>query len=369
MALIPSFNMYDVVTKRNMLIIYNAILRIIPIPAQEGNAGLFLYTDGTDLSWAAAGVGSGITTLNTLTALSQSFATGTSGTDFNISSVTATHTFNLPTASATNRGALSTTDWSTFNGKQDAISLTTIGTSGAATFIANVLNIPQYSGGSSFITSILDTTTIDLDVTLGVLTANFINVAGYITLGSLSAVAPITYNNTTGVISTSMSTNKLIGRGTAATGVMEEITLGTNLSFSGTTLNATGGSNAGSISITISGFGGVISIGQVGGFLTIPFNGTITGWIISSVDSTGAALSGSCVIGTYKDTYANFPPTSGDEIFTDKPTLTAQSKNTNLAPAFIGAGATVTSGDMIGFYVISCTTCVLINVTLLITKS
>jgi hypothetical protein len=47
----------------------------------------------------------------------QSFATGTSGTDFAISSATATHTFNLPTASAANRGALSSTDWSTFNNK------------------------------------------------------------------------------------------------------------------------------------------------------------------------------------------------------------------------------------------------------------
>lgn len=42
-------------------------------------------------------------------------------------------------------------------------------------------------------------------------------------------------------LTTSMSTNKLIGRGTAGTGVMEEITLGTNLSLTGTTLNATGG--------------------------------------------------------------------------------------------------------------------------------
>lgn len=44
----------------------------------------------------------------------------------------------------------------------------------------------------------------------------------------------------TKTVSTSMNTNKLIGRGTAGTGVFEEITLGTGLSLSGTTLNALG---------------------------------------------------------------------------------------------------------------------------------
>jgi hypothetical protein len=63
----------------------------------------------------------GLTALNGLTTQVQSFATGTSGTDFGISSATSTHTFNLPTASAANRGALSSTDWTTFNGKQDAL--------------------------------------------------------------------------------------------------------------------------------------------------------------------------------------------------------------------------------------------------------
>jgi hypothetical protein len=38
-----------------------------------------------------------------------------------------------------------------------------------------------------------------------------------------------------------MATARLLGRSTASSGAIEEITLGTNLSFSGTTLNATGG--------------------------------------------------------------------------------------------------------------------------------
>jgi hypothetical protein len=61
-------------------------------------------------------------------------------------------------------------------------------------------------------------------------------------VSSVTATPPITSSGgSTPIISTSMATNKLIGRGTAATGPMEEITLGTNLSLSGTTLNATGG--------------------------------------------------------------------------------------------------------------------------------
>lgn len=40
-----------------------------------------------------------------------------------------------------------------------------------------------------------------------------------------------------------MNTNKLLGRGTAGAGVIEEITLGTNLTLTGTTLNATSSSS------------------------------------------------------------------------------------------------------------------------------
>jgi len=77
-----------------------------------------LHTENSHLGQVITTFSTGLTALNGLTAQVQNFATGTTGTDFGISSATSTHTFNLPTASAANRGALSSTDWTTFNGKQ-----------------------------------------------------------------------------------------------------------------------------------------------------------------------------------------------------------------------------------------------------------
>jgi len=83
-----------------------------------------MHTENSHLSQIITTFSTGLTALNGLTTQVQSFATGTNGTDFGISSATSTHTFNLPTASATNRGALSSTDWTTFNGKFNLPSLT-----------------------------------------------------------------------------------------------------------------------------------------------------------------------------------------------------------------------------------------------------
>ena len=105
------------------------------------------HTQDSHLCQIITTFSSGLSSINGLTEQTQYLAVGTSGTDFAINSATDTHTFNLPTASATNRGALSSANWSTFNGKQNQITLTTTG-SGAATFIADTLNIPIASGGS-----------------------------------------------------------------------------------------------------------------------------------------------------------------------------------------------------------------------------
>jgi hypothetical protein len=57
-------------------------------------------------------------------------------------------------------------------------------------------------------------------------------------VADVTATAPLTSSGGPNPdISTSMSTDKLIGRGTAGTGVMEEITLGTGLDLAATTLN------------------------------------------------------------------------------------------------------------------------------------
>jgi hypothetical protein len=76
-----------------------------------------LHTEDNNLCQIITTFSTGINALNGLTAQVQYLATGTTGSDFNINSLNDTHTFNLPTASASVRGALSTSDWTTFNNK------------------------------------------------------------------------------------------------------------------------------------------------------------------------------------------------------------------------------------------------------------
>lgn len=153
---------------------------------------------------------------------------GTTGTDLSSSVATGTTTpvitLNVPTASAANRGALSAADWSTFNGKQAAISLTTTGSSGAATFATNTLNIPNYTlaglggqasstnltslSGLSFVsTSFVKMTaagTFALDTNTYYLSSN---PNGYTNnTGTVTSVSVTTANGVSGSVATSTTT-------------------------------------------------------------------------------------------------------------------------------------------------------------------
>lgn len=76
----------------------------------SGSPTNFLSTDssGNLISNPVSLLTGGIADLNGLTDATQTFATGTSGTDFNISSASGTHTFNIPSASFTARGLVTT---------------------------------------------------------------------------------------------------------------------------------------------------------------------------------------------------------------------------------------------------------------------
>ena len=106
------------------------------LPVADGSANQVLYTNGSaGLAWTTIASVSAITTLNSLTASTQTFATGTSGSDFNISSGTSTHTFNIPYAGSGATGLITTQAQTlagskTFSG-QTIISDTTVSSSTA----------------------------------------------------------------------------------------------------------------------------------------------------------------------------------------------------------------------------------------------
>jgi hypothetical protein len=114
----------------------------IRIYVNNSSRTITLHTENSHLCQVITTFTTGLTALNGLTEQVQNLAVGTSGTDFAISSASSTHTFNLPTASASNRGALSSADWTAFNGKMTN-PMTTGGdiiyggSSGAPTRLAN----------------------------------------------------------------------------------------------------------------------------------------------------------------------------------------------------------------------------------------
>jgi hypothetical protein len=108
------------VPQTTLLVTDRLALRVYIVNSVGGRT-ITMHTQDSHLCQVITNFAGGISALNGLTANTQYLAVGMGGTDFAISSTTATHTFNLPTASAANRGALSTADFTTFAAKQDAL--------------------------------------------------------------------------------------------------------------------------------------------------------------------------------------------------------------------------------------------------------
>jgi hypothetical protein len=177
----------------------------------------------------------GITSLNALTALTQTFATGTAGSDFNVSSSGTVHTFNLPVVTASVPGKLSAADWTIFNAKIGSLNGLTTATQTLA--IGSSGTSPSWSSSGS-------THTLNLPL------------ASAINTGILSAADWITFNSKQNSLSGGSALQYVRGDGTYATLNTSVVPEGSNLYYTDARARA---AFSGSSPIAVSA-GGVVSI-------------------------------------------------------------------------------------------------------------
>jgi len=212
-----------------------------------------LHTEDNNLCQVITTFSTGLNALNGLTAQVQYLATGTSGTDFNISSLTDTHTFNIPSSSGSNRGLLTSADWTTFNSKVTSVSgtapvVSSGGTTPAISMAKATTSVDGYLSATDFttfnnkgtVTSVsaltLGTTGTDLSssvangTTTPVITLN-VPTASATNRGALSSADWTTFNSKAAPF-TYTSTYIPFGQGTTTPNQSA------NLTFDGTSLTA-----------------------------------------------------------------------------------------------------------------------------------
>jgi hypothetical protein len=203
---------------------------------------------------------------------------GTTGTDLSSTVATGTTTpvitLNVPTASATNRGALSAADWTTFNSKGSGTVTSVTGTS------------PVVSSGGATPAISLAASYGDTQNPFASKTANFVLAAPNGTAGAptfraiVAADIPTLNQNTTGTASNVTGIVAVANGGTGT--ATPSLVAGTNVTITGSfpnqTINATGGGGSGtvtSVAATVPSFLSVTgSPITTSGTLAIAYSGT-----------------------------------------------------------------------------------------------
>lgn len=215
-----------------------------------GSTGYTISAHLLDDTLSMSGQSDNITSLNGLVAATQTFVAGTAGSDFAVSSSGSVHTFNLPTASTTRRGALSSADFTTFSNKLTSLNALTatvqalaIGTSGSSpnwssATATHTLNIPYASNSAAGILSALQYQSFSSkepaipagnslqywrgDKVFATLNTAIVPESGnlYFTntraRAALSATAPVTFDSGTGIIAAQQASAAQSGYITAA---------------------------------------------------------------------------------------------------------------------------------------------------------
>jgi hypothetical protein len=166
------------------------------LAASAPASGVVTLSWEDDQTGAPAG---GITQLNGLSAATQSFATGTSGTDFAISSVTSTHTFNLPDASSSARGVISTGIQTIAGAKTFSSALSITDATVATSTSTGALKV---SGGAGIAGSLYTGTGFSSSVSGVVLANNTVSASTYnkVTITAPTSSATLTLSNGSSLI-------------------------------------------------------------------------------------------------------------------------------------------------------------------------
>lgn len=217
------------VTESGNLYFTDARAIAAPLTGYVSGAGTVSATDSIlqaiqKLNGNIGALVTGVSSVNSLGG-ALTIAAGTSGTDFAVSALGSTITLDLPTASASARGALSSADWSTFNSKQAALTFST-GLTNSANTITNNLSV-GVAGGQSVIGGTASGDNLTLSSTANATKGNIV-------LGSLSAYDEV--NDRLGIGTTSPASK--IDIRTNALGVTQTATSG--LALANTTAASSG---------------------------------------------------------------------------------------------------------------------------------
>jgi len=381
------------VPQTTLLVTDRLAIRIYVTP---GGRNITMHTENSNFAEVITTFSTGLNALNGLTTQVQYFATGTSGTDFAINSVSDTHTFNLPTASSTNRGALSSTDWTTFNSKEPALTkgnltestsavLTITGGTGAVIGTGTSIQVSQSSSTTSGYLSSTDWNTFNSKSGAAFKT---ISVSGQSDIVADTADDTLTIVAGTGVTLTTNATTDTLtitnaapdqtvvltaGTGITTSGTYPNFTItnsapdqtvvltaGTGISTSGTYPNFTITNSAPDQTVVLTGAGTTVVTGTYPSF-TITSNDQYVG-TVTSVDltaGTGISVSGGPITTSGSITVNNTDRGSSQNIFkniavTGQSTIVADNNDDTLN-VVAGTGVTITTNATTDTLTISAT--------------